>query len=144
MTKAKPATRTTKTPVSPEAVTGPVTDIISAPIEGAADTTLPATGVGAPAEAVDEDTSTADAGPTLIETDADFATAVTDPAANFEASLRMEQTLVVKGPLQGRWRARRHFTIEPTSIRLDELTEAEIEALCGDPMLTVGIVAAPY
>ena len=64
--------------------------------------------------------------------------------ANFEPAPRAEQTVVVKGPEKGRWRAGRHFTIEPTSIPLEELSKAEIEALCADPFLTVGIVSAPY
>ena len=129
MAKAKPAIDVTQPPVSAEAAAGPVTDIISAPKEADADTTLPATGVGAPAEAVGDVTSTA---------------AEASPVADFETSLRKEQTVVVKGPLQGRWRVGRHFTIEPTSIPLGELTQAEIEALCGDLMLTVAVVDAPY
>lgn len=70
--------------------------------------------------------------------------AVTGPVTDLEASQQMARTVVVKGPEKGRWRAGRHFTMEPTSIPLSDLTEVQIEALCGDPLLTVAVVAAPY
>lgn len=54
------------------------------------------------------------------------------------------KTVVVTGPARGRWRIVRHFTPEPVSIAESDLTETEIEALQGDPTLTVEIIDAPY
>jgi len=45
--------------------------------------------------------------------------------------------LAVKGPTKGRWRAGRHFGPEVVTIPARELTEAQIEALFGDPELVV-------
>lgn len=53
-------------------------------------------------------------------------------------------TIVVKGPAMGRWRIRRKFTPEPTTINRDELSDEEMVALDADPALTVTLVEAPY
>lgn len=45
--------------------------------------------------------------------------------------------VTITGPKQGRWRAGRHFSAEPTVIGIDTLTEDELEALRGDPMLPI-------
>ena len=47
--------------------------------------------------------------------------------------------VTVIGPKKGRWRAGRHFTREAAKIPLSELAEAELEALKGDPRLTVTV-----
>lgn len=47
--------------------------------------------------------------------------------------------VTVIGPRKGRWRAGRHFTREAVEIPLSELAEAELEALKGDPRLTVTV-----
>ncbi|MCH8475954.1 MAG: hypothetical protein LAT55_12095 [Opitutales bacterium] len=49
-------------------------------------------------------------------------------------------TVTVKGPRRGRWRAGRHFTHEPVTIPLAELSDDQVAALQGDPTLTVQIV----
>lgn len=46
-------------------------------------------------------------------------------------------TATITGPKQGRWRAGRHFSADPTVIEIDTLTEDELEALRGDPMLSI-------
>ncbi|TKD26443.1 hypothetical protein FBT96_00565 [Rhodobacter capsulatus] len=46
-------------------------------------------------------------------------------------------TVTITGPQQGRWRAGRHFSAASTVIDIDTLTEDELEALRGDPMLTI-------
>lgn len=46
-------------------------------------------------------------------------------------------TVTITGPKQGRWRAGRHFSAEPAVIEIDTLTEDELEALRGDPMLSI-------
>lgn len=53
-------------------------------------------------------------------------------------------TVVVQGPVAGRWRIGRKFTAEPTSIPASELTEAQVTALLDDPALMVSVIAAPY
>ncbi len=53
-------------------------------------------------------------------------------------------TLIVKGPARGRWRIGRHFTAEPVTIRLDELSDDEALRLAADPELTIVPVNAPY
>lgn len=53
-------------------------------------------------------------------------------------------TVVVTGPEKGRWRIGRHFTREPVALPLDDLTEAEIQALENDPELHVQVIDAPY
>ena len=53
-------------------------------------------------------------------------------------------TIVVQGPVAGRWRIGRKFTAEPTSIPASELTEAQVTALRDDPSLMVSVIAAPY
>ena len=45
--------------------------------------------------------------------------------------------LEVIGPRKGRWRGGRKFGQVPTRIPLEELTDAEVEALMGDPALVV-------
>lgn len=61
-----------------------------------------------------------------------------------ETPQKTAATLVVTGPREGRRRAGRHFGAEPVSIRLDDLSEAEWDAIEGDPALTTQIVNAPY
>lgn len=53
-------------------------------------------------------------------------------------------TVVVQGPVAGRWRIGRKFTAEPTSIPASELTEAQVTALRYDAALMVSVIAAPY
>ena len=43
----------------------------------------------------------------------------------------------VKGPAAGRWRIGRKFGPEPTVIPLDELSEAQMQALAADPLLSI-------
>lgn len=53
-------------------------------------------------------------------------------------------SVLVTGPKAGRWRAGRHFTPEPVSIVIDDLTLLEMDALVTDPLLTVEAIDAPY
>ncbi|WP_425072583.1 hypothetical protein [Sagittula sp. S175] len=48
-----------------------------------------------------------------------------------------ELLVIVTGPKKGRWRAGRHFGKDPVGIPPEELSIEEIEALDGDPKLTV-------
>lgn len=73
---------------------------------------------------------------------ADTGTGATSPSA--AADEPKSATLVITGPKQGRWRAKRHFGAEPVSIPANELTEEEIALLKGDPALTVRTIEAPY
>lgn len=63
-----------------------------------------------------------------------------DPAA----TAPLTTTVVVIGPAKGRWRAGRYFTDRASTLRQDELTDAELKALQADPVLNVLIVTAPY
>ena len=128
MAKAKPETETTEAPVMQEAATGLVIDTTSTTDGVEADKPLPSMGDGATADAV-------------VET-----TAINDAAFDevMKRFVSQGKTVVVKGPEKGRWRAGRHFTLEPTSIPLVDLTEAELEKLCDDPLLTVAVIDAPY
>lgn len=45
--------------------------------------------------------------------------------------------IVIKGPEKGRWRAGRHFTLEPVRVVLAELSDDQLLALRGDPELTL-------
>lgn len=67
--------------------------------------------------------------------------AVNEPAPPPEAK---PVTVIVTGPKTGRWRAKRFFTAEPTSINLTDLTETELALIEGDPLLTVQVVDAPH
>ena len=102
---------------------------------GAADaaqtgTVLPATGTaGATADAAGADTPAADAGD-LVE-----------PAAKVGPA---NVTIIVQGPLAGRWRIGRHFTAEPTSIVASDLTFDQMAALKADPLLMISVVETPY
>jgi hypothetical protein len=49
-------------------------------------------------------------------------------------------TCVVIGPKQGRWRIGRHFGPEPTEIPLEDLNEAQGQALQDDPALAISII----
>ena len=128
MAKAKPETETTEAPVMQEAATGLVIDTTGATDGVEADKPLPSMGDGATADAV-------------VET-----TAINDAAFDevMKRFVSQGKTVVVKGPEKGRWRAGRHFTLEPTSIPLVDLTEADLEKLCDDPLLTVAVIDAPY
>jgi hypothetical protein len=48
-------------------------------------------------------------------------------------------TLTVRGPANGRWRAGRKFTSEAVDIPVEELTDAELAAIKGDPELFVTV-----
>jgi hypothetical protein len=50
--------------------------------------------------------------------------------------------IIVTGPKQGRWRAGRHFTPEPSVIALADLAEGELEMIEADPKLTVETISA--
>ena len=84
-------------------------------------TTLPATGTaGAAADAAGAETPAADAdlspqGPVCL-------------------------TVVVQGPVAGRWRLGRHFTPAPVSIPAHALTEAQARALADGPTLMCSFV----
>lgn len=52
-------------------------------------------------------------------------------------------TVLVTGPKKGRWRAGRFFGPTPTAIRFEDLSEAELAALTGDPALSVHVTDAP-
>ncbi len=45
--------------------------------------------------------------------------------------------VIVTGPKRGRWRIGRHFTHEPVTIPVDELSEDQQTALLSDPKLSV-------
>lgn len=47
--------------------------------------------------------------------------------------------LTITGPVRGRRRAGRDFGAQPMRIPVNDLTEAEIEALTGDPMLMIEV-----
>jgi hypothetical protein len=47
--------------------------------------------------------------------------------------------VTVIGPKRGRWRGGRRFGREPVNIPHDQLSEAELEQLCSDPVLAVTI-----
>lgn len=165
MAKAKPETVLTQLPVSTGAATGPVSEITIAADGVHPDKGLHATEGGAPGNAgggdllindgaaVTSAVDVAESGPVLTATeggalaDAGGGNTSINDAAFDDAMKRFAsqgKTVVVKGPEKGRWRAGRHFTIEPTSIPLADLTEADLEKLCGDSLLTVGIIDAPY
>ena len=102
---------------------------------GAADlaqtgTVLPATGTaGATADAAGDDTLAADAGD-LVK----FADKLGPDTV----------TIIVQGPLAGRWRIGRHFTAEPTPIVASDLTLEQMAALKADPLLMISVVETPY
>lgn len=75
---------------------------------------------------------------TITQTAAAAALSEDPPEIALQASI-----VVVIGPAKGRWRAGRHFTAEPTKIRINELSETDLVALQADPVLNVSIVAAP-
>lgn len=92
---------------------------------------LPATGTaGATADATGADTLAADAGGPVDPV------AVMDPDGRF--------TIIVQGPVAGRWRAGRHFTAEPTSIPARDLTFDQMAALRADTLLMISVIEAPY
>ena len=49
-------------------------------------------------------------------------------------------TVVIAAKQPTRWRIGRHFTPEPTLIPLDDLSEADVDALRSDPLLLVTAV----
>ena len=150
MAKAKPATETTEAPVLQEATTDPVIATSSATDGVEAVKVSPVTEAGVTTEAVSDIATAAQVeGTSEVVDGADGSTDVsTINDAAFDQVMKrfvsQGKTVVVKGPEKGRWRAGRHFTMEPTSIPLIDLTEAELEKLCGDPLLTVAVVDAPY
>lgn len=164
MAKAKPAAENSEAPVSTEEATDPVTNISSAIDVADANKVLPVSEAGATTEGASDGTSTVHAGGTsdfvdltiaanggeigqaLPELGSTDVSSINDAAFDqvMKRFVSQGKTVMVKGPEKGRWRAGRHFTMEPTSIPLVDLTEAELEKLCGDPLLTVMVVDAPY
>jgi len=69
----------------------------------------------------------------------DLNPAVSDPTVIDPVQTGEGETLTIKGPARGRWRAGRHFTPEAVIIRARDLTPAQFEALMDDPELIVGI-----
>lgn len=63
--------------------------------------------------------------------------AATKAQAAAEAQSAAAETITVVGPKKGRWRAGRHFTLEPTVIPMSDLTEAQFDAIDSDPLLVV-------
>lgn len=47
--------------------------------------------------------------------------------------------LTVRGPANGRWRAGRKFTAEAVDIPVEDLSDAELAAIKGDPELFVTV-----
>ena len=98
--------------------------------DAASGTMLPATGTaGATADAAGANTLAADAG------------GMVEPAAKVGPD---NVTIIVQGPLAGRWRIGRHFTAEPTSIVASDLTFDQMDALKADPLLMISVVETPY
>lgn len=93
------------------------------------DGTWPIEDESAPAAPQDQDTP-----PSRTEDSLDTAQAA-DQAEVQPAPVGI--TVTITGPKQGRWRAGRHFSAEPTVIDIDTLTEEALEALRGDPMLSI-------
>ncbi len=61
-----------------------------------------------------------------------------------ETSTASDGQIRVIGPRRGRWRAGRHFTPEPVTIDVDDLSEAELDAILDDPVLqAVRVPAEP-
>jgi len=46
-------------------------------------------------------------------------------------------SIVVRGPTHGRWRAGRHFKAEETTLKLADLSDADLKAIIDDPVLNV-------
>lgn len=71
--------------------------------------------------------------------EARLSTLVTEPIPVIPAFLIAigAPCLIVTGPAQGRWRARRQFAAEPVLIALNDLNAAEIAELEGDSELRV-------
>lgn len=74
----------------------------------------------------------------------DVVATTPDPAPQLAERKLAPPTVVVTGPRQGRWRIGRHFGAEPTVLSREELTEAQFAALCGDALLSVRVIDAPY
>ena len=87
-------------------------------------------------EAVAEETTTIEADAAATEAD---GTDNDGTLAEDEAEVQPAGgiTVTITGPKQGRWRAGRHFSDEPTVIEIDTLTEDDLDALRGDPMLSI-------
>lgn len=58
-------------------------------------------------------------------------------AAEERAAAEDGNTIIVVGPKNGRWRAGRHFTSQPVTIAVADLSEEEAIALHDDPLLAV-------
>jgi hypothetical protein len=56
-------------------------------------------------------------------------------AATEPKSAPKKGSIVVRGPAHGRWRANRHFTAEETTIKLADLSDEDLAAIEGDPVL---------
>ena len=46
------------------------------------------------------------------------------------------EVLIVRGPQRGRWRAGRHFGPDEVHIAIGDLTDDELDAIVGDPLLS--------
>lgn len=68
------------------------------------------------------------------EADVTAAPATAEPPA---PSTSPNAMIVVTGPKAGRWRIGKKFTSEPVTLALEDLSEAELDALMNDPALTV-------
>lgn len=127
--------RSPKTKVEPEAVAEETTaieaDAVATEADGADnDGTWPIEDESAPAAPEDQDA------PQPSGTEDSLDTAQAEDQAEVQPSAG-GITATITGPKQGRWRAGRHFSAAPTVIDIDTLTEEALEALRGDPMLTI-------
>ena len=54
-----------------------------------------------------------------------------------KAKAVVDNSVLIRGPAKGRWRAGRFFGPEPVELLINDLTEDEKVALAGDPELTI-------
>lgn len=78
---------------------------------------------------------TATAGASVVGTDDDAL----EGGASSEGDLPTLAVVVI-GPKQGRWRAGRHFSQEPTMIPVAELTDEHAKQIKDDPLLAVSFI----
>lgn len=64
-----------------------------------------------------------------------------DPTADptTAAAVVKKDTITVRGPENGRWRAGLHFGPTPLTVELDTLTKEQLEAIANDPLLSFAI-----
>lgn len=65
------------------------------------------------------------------------AIAVVDEEAAIEEQIKTRGALIVTGPQRGRWRAGHKFGPGETTLFLDDLSEEDVQAIQGDPVLSV-------